>query len=709
MDESGKPTTARSGSERAIFLQEEFKGEDLINYIRIALVFVLEFTTLGKFDVFGDFRVSVTLVVTTVMLGIALVYSIVILVLFRNKVYHPAIKYIGAFVNITLVVLSIAVYRLEPYPEYSQISQLARYSIIFLFYIFMILNYNVRLALFAGGLATLEYLFFVVLGNSFLGLRYTFTGPDGVAYASEFRLSEQLLKLIYILVGGGVAAVVAGRLRGLVRRVVTEQRERLELERTRQRLVEAVNAENRKYLDNVSDGLVLVDRSLTMRDQFSRAFVGIFNDDRIAGRSFIDFLFPDREKQATERKELEGYLSILFNNETADMDMILDINPMKNREIAVKGGNGGFEKKIVKMDFKRIPGTDGGVENVMAVVEDVTRAVGAQVELADEKSKREEELDMIQTILRLSPLTLSDFFAEAEGQLHRTEGLLGGRPDRERMDTAFREIHSLRGTTRTLGFRRLSDLSRKVEYLLAKTRDDYEGSISVFTTEFLTGFGALVEELDKIRGLFDRFKYFVNVHTRQHEETLAAQLDEFIGLLDKMTKELGREVGKEIVFKYDRNTNSVPFLAKIKNPLIHLVRNAIDHGIEDAYERLSAGKLGFGIIKLSVVLAQGKYTIDVLDNGRGIDFEKIRAKAVEKKLIPAHKKEYTENELVRFIFLPGFSSTDKHTDISGSGVGLDIVKDSVKRLGGRIIVTTKQGKGTRFRMVIPGAQSPEGS
>jgi hypothetical protein len=278
-----------------------------INWPKGIPVITIPFTSeFGKFDVFGDFRISVTLIVTTVMLGFALVYSIVILVLFRNNIYHPAIKYVSAAVNITLVILSIAVYRLEPYPEYSQISQLARYSIVFLFYLFMTLNYNVKLALFAGVLATLEYFFFVVFGNSFLNLSYTFTGPDGILYASEFKLSEQLLKLVYILVGGCVAAVVAGRLRNLVNRVTAEHKEKIELEQSRQRLVEAVNAENRKYLDNVSDGLVL-----------------------------------------------------------------------------------------------------------------------------------------------------------------RTEGMLSGKPDKEAIDEAFREIHSLRGTMRTLGFRTFSELSQKVEYLLA--------------------------------------------------------------------------------------------------------------------------------------------------------------------------------------------------------------------------------------------------
>jgi two-component system, chemotaxis family, sensor kinase CheA len=702
-----KPETVSSADERSIFLQEEFKGEDLINYIRIAIIFILEFTTLAKFDVFGHFQVSITLIVTTIMLGTALVYSIVLLFLFRNNIYHPVIKYIGAIINMTLVILSIAVYRLEPYSEYSQISQLARYSIIFLLYLFTILNYNVRVAIFAGIVATLEYFFFVVYGNYFSNLSYTFLGADGVQYTSQFKTSEQALKLIYVFVGGAVAAVVAGRLRNLVRRVIAEQKETVRLEKERQKLVEAVNVENRKYLENVSDGLVLIDRDFVMREQYSKAFVEIFNDDRIAGRNIVDFFFPDAKKQANERKELLNFLTILFNNDTADIDMILDINPMRNKPVLVKGNDGTLQQKIIQVDFKRIFAQDNTIENIMAIVEDRTRAIETQLELTDEKSKREEELDMIQTILRLSPATLSDFFGEAAAQLHHTEALLAGKPGREKIDEAFREIHSLRGTSRTLGFRTLSEIAQKVEYYLAQVRDDYENSISGFSISFLNQFDALNEELDKIRGLFDRFKYFVNLNLRERNENLSSQLEEFLNLLKNMTKELSRELGKEIVFRYSKSVDGLPFLAKIRNPLIHLIRNSIDHGIEDTYERLSKGKMGFGIIRLNLELADGNYTIDVQDNGRGIDFEKIRKKAIEKNLFPPDKTDYTENDLIRFIFLPGFSSMDLHTDISGSGVGLDIVKESVKKLGGTILVSTKKDKGTRFRIIIPATPKTE--
>jgi hypothetical protein len=218
------------------------------------------------------------------------------------------------------------------------------------------------------------------------------------------------LKVVYILVGAAFAAVVADRLRSLVKRVVTEQQKEIELEKEKQKLIESVNIENRKYLENVSEGLVLIDRTLAMKNQFSTAFVEIFNDNNISGKSFLDLIFPEKEKHASQRRELENFLSILFNNDTADVDMILDINPVRNRVIAIVDKEGEIRKKNIEINFKRVFAADNSIENIMVMVVDKTHDIETKLELEDEKSKREEEIDMIQNILKISPVTLNDFF-----------------------------------------------------------------------------------------------------------------------------------------------------------------------------------------------------------------------------------------------------------------------------------------------------------
>jgi two-component system, chemotaxis family, sensor kinase CheA len=131
------------------------------------------------------------------------------------------------------------------------------------------------------------------------------------------------------------------------------------------------------------------------------------------------------------------------------------------------------------------------------------------------------------------------------------------------------------------------------------------------------------------------------------------------------------------------------------------VRNAVDHGIEDSYERLAKGKPREGNIRLTLSHADGHFVIDVADDGSGIDFAKVRRKAVEKKLLDGNV-EIADRDLVSVLFLPGFSSRDEVTEISGRGVGLDVVKESVAALGGKIAVSVQKDKGTRISLRVPG-------
>lgn len=140
---------------------------------------------------------------------------------------------------------------------------------------------------------------------------------------------------------------------------------------------------------------------------------------------------------------------------------------------------------------------------------------------------------------------------------------------------------------------------------------------------------------------------------------------------------------------------------QLQTPLTHLVRNAFDHGIELPKERILQGKHNQATIHLSAV-AHGTYiVISIADDGRGINPEKIYQKALEKGLISAQEKTWSENELLQFLFIPGFSTAERVTDISGRGVGLDIVVQEVGKLGGSVAVKSRLGMGTQFTVTIP--------
>ena len=140
----------------------------------------------------------------------------------------------------------------------------------------------------------------------------------------------------------------------------------------------------------------------------------------------------------------------------------------------------------------------------------------------------------------------------------------------------------------------------------------------------------------------------------------------------------------------------------IKDPLTHIVRNSVDHGIETPPKRVAAGKSAEGRLSLRAYHEGGQVIIEISDDGAGLDPEKLRRKAVEKGLItPEQSARMSEREATNLIFLPGFSTADKVTNVSGRGVGMDVVKTNIDKIGGTVDVQSKPGSSTTVRMKIP--------
>ncbi|MBO3084915.1 chemotaxis protein CheA [Cellulomonas fengjieae] len=162
----------------------------------------------------------------------------------------------------------------------------------------------------------------------------------------------------------------------------------------------------------------------------------------------------------------------------------------------------------------------------------------------------------------------------------------------------------------------------------------------------------------------------------------------------------GREVQLEMVggdTELDRG-----LLEAVKDPLTHLVRNAVDHGLEPADVRLAAGKAAKGVLTLRAYHSGGQVVVEVADDGRGIDPEQIAAKAVEKGLrTPDQLAAVSHAELLQLLFLPGFSTAEAVTNVSGRGVGMDVVRTKVEAIGGTVDVDSTVGSGTVWRLRIP--------
>ncbi len=209
------------------------------------------------------------------------------------------------------------------------------------------------------------------------------------------------------------------------------------------------------------------------------------------------------------------------------------------------------------------------------------------------------------------------------------------------------------------------------------------------------GFGQFLEELhalDQVKGEIQ-------------DQVLGLRMvpvDSLFQKFQRMVRDLARELGKEVALSFDGRFTEIDkqLLDALQGPLTHLVRNAVDHGIERPDERLAAGKPRQGVVTIRAYHKGRAVVVEVEDDGRGLDPAEIRAKAVARG-ISAHPEGLSDEEALYLLCEPGFSTRDAVTEISGRGVGLDVVKARVEKLEGSLSIHGEPGRGGRFRLYLP--------
>ncbi|OPY58799.1 MAG: Chemotaxis protein CheA [Pelotomaculum sp. PtaU1.Bin035] len=223
----------------------------------------------------------------------------------------------------------------------------------------------------------------------------------------------------------------------------------------------------------------------------------------------------------------------------------------------------------------------------------------------------------------------------------------------------------------------------------------------IFEGRFGTGSSDLVEKMNEISG------HLGQVTGDLQEQIMKARMlpvAQVFNRFPRMVRDLAQKLGKEVNFiveghetELDRNVIEV-----IGDPLIHLIRNALDHGIEEPEERVRLGKARSGVLRLKASYMENHIIITVQDDGKGMDPARLRAKAVEKGLVEREAAErMSDAEAVNLIFLPGFSTVTVVSDLSGRGVGMDIVRNHIEQINGIVEVFSTLGAGTTFTIKLP--------
>ena len=200
----------------------------------------------------------------------------------------------------------------------------------------------------------------------------------------------------------------------------------------------------------------------------------------------------------------------------------------------------------------------------------------------------------------------------------------------------------------------------------------------------------------------------LNLITTELQESVMKTRMQPIGVvwnkLPRIVRDVAHSLGKQIELEMEGAETELDktIIEAIKDPLTHIVRNSCDHGIEDSDTRIRARKSPGGILRLKAYHEGGQVNIEISDDGAGVNVERVKQKAIEKGLIrPEQASQMTEREAIALLFMPGFSTAAKITNVSGRGVGMDVVKSNVEKIGGSVEIASRFGNGTTVKLKIP--------
>ncbi|MEM7183290.1 MAG: ATP-binding protein, partial [Spirochaetota bacterium] len=451
--------------------------------------------------------------------------------------------------------------------------------------------------------------------------------------------------------------------------------------------------------DNVEQGILTLNENLRINPEYSQKVLEIFSRDDLTSKKFTD-LFPEKY-----RKKINVLIQQLFHNKFMNRKMLETINPIKEFTLLSKN-----HTKHLAFHFSRIYRIDktGKTENkitkVMVVIDDKTVEYELQKKLEAKTQEQSNKVEAVYQILNLEPSIFTNFLREGTEIIALVrDKLLGEKTqfqDSNKLEESYRAVHTLKGNARALNLNNIGKVCHELEDELEKLRNS-SGKVSLQLYQLVeSGIDQVEKELNSGSNLFHKILGMKEaLDNKSYSPISSLEL-----LLRNLIKKESEGQNKKINFTF-RNfvgeTISEETIQIIKNPLLQMIRNSIAHGIEEKNIREKTEKSQIAKISVSIRQINDTLIICCEDDGKGLDAEFLKSKAIEKKLISKDESStFTNDQCYDLIFLSGFSTANRVTETSGRGVGMDIIKQEINQAGGKIDIETEKGKFTKFIIEI---------
>jgi len=521
-------------------------------------------------------------------------------------------------------------------------------------------------------------------------------------------------------------------------------------------LIAAKMRQVRDILDNVEQGLFVLGFDGVISPEYSRSAPLILGVEKMDNLSSALHLMP------SQLEDLVGWLE-LVKTKSASMrwEKLVKVAPIQEMEITAKDG----DVRFIRFRYQKMFDSKGNVDKIMVLVADETEARRIEKVVAEEKDRHENEVRTILGLVNNLPEAIHDYFKDTEKRLadlrdmvesmHKRSMMARDRypegpefhPMPDEISRIFRDLHTIKGNSGTYGFESLARIAHRSEDVL----EDLKEPISVRTSNTLTSLLDLLGKMEsayeeviqtekRLAGAGTEGEVLVHISERkiEHLNRLASALEHAGGnimgdvealrpllqacrtlrnvplarLGEKYRTLVGRlseKLEKQVVFHCLPATLEVDphFFGPVDEAMVHMLRNSIDHGIETPAVRAAAGKPEVGSIVLEVGINEDQITIELSDDGGGIDKDRVLKKALEEGLVsPSQAESLTDEQRLGLIFESGVSTSGVVSDISGRGVGMAAVRDCIEAIGGRITLNSTLSQGTQVIIQLPSRFGP---
>jgi two-component system chemotaxis sensor kinase CheA len=444
--------------------------------------------------------------------------------------------------------------------------------------------------------------------------------------------------------------------------------------------------------DSLNIGLFFMDKDFIIQDNYSKALPQILGINEIQNTRFLDVL--TESVLPSELIAIEDYFNMLFAQQF-DQDMLDDINPLNEFNYFSSETK---ERKILHVDFIPVERGHGEIM-IMGSIYDMTAKVELQRKLAQEESLRQEEMRSLFELINVEPRVFNDFIEDADYEFKQIDGIFKNHDltSHEALIETYKSVHAIKSNAVILGLATFGEKVHSLESEIKLMREKVDVPFDDML-HLTLAIEKLMQEKENFRITIEKINSFKNnTKLKSNDDVL---IEALMRATDKASSDLNKKV-KFVVDSLDAGIMEYGPRRLMKEVLMQLVRNSVVHGVEEPEVRIAKGKDETGSIHLSIKAENNMIHIRLKDDGGGINYDKIREKALKSGFFKTEAEAQDKNKLLSAIFSPGFSTAETEGVHGGRGIGLNLVRDRIKEIGGSLKVQSELDKGTAFHLYIP--------